>query len=194
MKLVVGNWKMEPPTLAEAKKLARAVAKRARELQSVKTVICPPFVFLHAMKSITDNAWCALGAQDVFWEDRGAYTGEISPFMLTDAGVRYVIIGHSERRARGETCETTGKKLRAALAHGLSVILCVGEASRDSEGAYLHFIEEELRAALKEAPKDAIGRVIVAYEPIWAGGAQALRADTPEELFPMVIFIRKGIG
>ena len=194
MKLVVGNWKMEPPTLAEAKKLARAVAKKARALQSVKTVICPPFIFLHAMKSMTDNAWCALGAQDVFFEDRGAYTGEISPFMLTDAGVRYVIIGHSERRILGETNETVGKKLRAILSHGLTAILCVGERVRDEGGEYLRFVEEEVRAAFEKVTKDALSRVIIAYEPIWTVGAKALRADTPEELFSMVIFIRKTIG
>lgn len=194
MKLIVANWKMEPQALSEARKLARAIAKKARAFQNVRTVICPPFVFLHGLKKTTDNAWCALGAQDVFWEERGSHTGEISAFMLEDTEAKYVIIGHSERRALGETDEIVNKKIRTALAHNLSAILCVGERARDEDGAYLSFVENELRQALAKIPRDALPRIVVAYEPVWAVGPKATRADTPEELFEMVIFIRKIIN
>src|SRR3989338_5822807 len=114
---------MEPQTLTEARKLAHATAKKARPLQTVRTVICPPFVFLEGLKKMADNAWCVLGAQDVFWEERGSHTGEISAFMLEDARVKYVLAGHSERRALGETDEMVNKKIRTALAHNLTAIV-----------------------------------------------------------------------
>lgn len=194
MKLVVANWKMEPQTLLEARKLARVTAKKARTLQNVRTVICPPFVFLQGFKKITDNAWCSLGAQDVFWEERGSHTGEVSAFMLEDAKVKYVLAGHSERRALGETDEMVNKKIRTALAHNMTAVICVGERVRDEDGAYLSFVENELRQAFVKVPKDALSHVVIAYEPVWAVGHKALRADTPEELFPMVIFIRKIVS
>lgn len=194
MKLVIANWKMEPQTASDAAKLARATAKKARTLQNVRTVICPPFVFLQGLKKATDNAWCLLGAQDVFWEERGSHTGGISAFMLEDARVKYVILGHSERRALGETDEIVNKKIRTALAHGLTAILCVGEQARDTQGVYLAFVENELRQALVKVSKDALSRVVVAYEPVWAVGPKATRADTPAELFEMIIFIRKIVS
>lgn len=191
MKLIVGNWKMEPQTETDAVKLARIVAKKARALQNVRTVICPPFVFLERIKKVADNAWCILGAQDVFWADRGAYTGEVSPFMLEDAGVKYVIIGHSERRALGESDEVVNKKIKAVFAHGLSAVLCVGELTRSGEGEHFHFVEHQLRAALSGVSKPDARRLLVAYEPVWAIGEHARSADTPENLFEMIIFIRK---
>ncbi|MBI1998946.1 MAG: triose-phosphate isomerase [Parcubacteria group bacterium] len=194
MKLIIGNWKMEPQTLAEARKLAGAIAKKARTLQSARTVICPPFVFLEGLKKMADNAWCLLGAQDVFWEERGSHTGEISAFMLEDAKVKYILIGHSERRALGETDEMVNKKTRTALAHNFTAVVCVGERVRDEDGAYLRFVEDEIRQAFVKVPKDALSRVVIAYEPVWAVGPKAFRADTPEELFEMVIFIRKIIS
>ena len=138
--IIVGNWKMEPQTASDAAKLAREIAKKARILQNVRTVICPPYIYLKKLEKTTDKAWCALGAQDVFWEDRGAHTGEISSFMLKDAGVKYVIVGHSERRLLGETNEIVNKKLRTVLAHGLEAIMCIGEKERDDEGEYFHLL------------------------------------------------------
>lgn len=185
---------MEPQTASDATKLAREISKKARTLQNVRTVICPPHIFLKKLERVTDKAWCSLGAQDVFWEDRGAHTGEISPFMLKDAGVKYVIVGHSERRLLGETNEIVNKKLRTVLSHGLEAIVCVGEQERDEEGEYLHFVEGEIQESLAKLSKDAMRSVIIAYEPIWAVGKKASRADTPEELFEMVIFIRKTLN
>ncbi len=193
MKLIVANWKMEPQTALEAGKLARAVAKKARALTNARAVLCPPFVFLNQFKKTTDNVWCALGAQDVFWEDRGAHTGEISPFMLKDAGVRSVLVGHSERRAGGETDETVKKKVRAVLSHGLTTVLCVGELSRTDDGEHFHFVENQIRCALEGVSKNDVSRLIIAYEPVWAVGVSARAADTPENLFEMVIFVRKTI-
>ena len=193
-KLIVANWKMEPQTRLEAVALMRKIAKKARALEHARAVVCPPAVFLSVWKKAAGAPSCALGAQDVFWEDRGAHTGEISPFMLTDAGATYVLVGHSERRARGDTDDMIEKKLRAVLAHGLTVILCVGEKVRDEEGGYLRVVEGELRSALQKVGKDALSHVVIAYEPVWAVGQGAHRADTPGEFFEMSIFIRKIIG
>ncbi len=194
MKLIVANWKMEPQTESEAVKLARAVAKKARGLQNTRTVICPPFVFLNRLKKTTDNAWCVLGAQDVFWEDRGAHTGEISPFMLKDMGVKYVLAGHSERRAEGETDETVNKKIKAILAHGLTAILCIGELLRADGGEHFRVVENQARAALMGISKGDVSRIVIAYEPVWAVGERALRAATPEDFFEMAISIRKTMA
>ena len=169
-KLIVANWKMEPQTRLEAVALMRKIAKKARALEHARAVVCPPAVFLSVWKKAAGAPSCALGAQDVFWEDRGAHTGEISPFMLTDAGATYVLVGHSERRARGDTDDMIEKKLRAVLAHGLTVILCVGEKVRDEEGGYLRVVEGELRSALQKVGKDALSHVVIAYEPVWAVG------------------------
>jgi triosephosphate isomerase len=145
-KIIIGNWKMNPNSLAEAKRLFDAVKK-------TKAVICPPFVYLSKFK------YKFLGAQDCFWEQGGAYTGEVSPKMLRDLGVKYVIIGHSERRALGETEEIIEKKLRAVLKVGLIPILCVGEKKGENARKV---INKQLNGNLKG--------VIIAYEPIWAIG------------------------
>src|SRR3989344_640141 len=201
-KLIVANWKMNPNTLQEARKIFHAIKRQAERLIEVETVICPPFIFLQGLRQLSPTRRCVLGAQDVFWEnsligDRvmsGAYTGEISPRMLRISGVRYVIVGHSERRAFCETDEIVSRKMHAALAEGIRPILCVGESERDKEGEYLHFIKKEIKNSLAGIPRKYLSQIVIAYEPIWAVGPKAERADTPDELFEMVILIRKIIG
>jgi triosephosphate isomerase len=173
-KLIVGNWKMNPPTFAEAEKLVRAAAVSAkRAAGKARVVLCPPFVWLTDL-SHKKHSGLEFGAQDVFWEQGGAYTGEISAPMLKGSNVRYVIVGHSERRRwLGETDEMAGKKCAAALRAGITPILCVGEplAVRKSGTAHvLRYVRRQLAAAARRVPKGLRRTIVVAYEPIWAIG------------------------
>jgi triosephosphate isomerase len=158
VKTLFANWKMNPQSESEAVKLARA-----EDLKNA--VIVPPFPFLGAVKKILKHA--PLGAQDVFYEKGGAYTGEVSPTMLKRLGVRYVIIGHSERRRLGEDDAMIAKKVNAAVAAGFTVVLCVGEPARiykKGKRATELFIKKQLRFIKNKK------NLIVAYEPIWAIG------------------------
>lgn len=144
--LIIANWKMNPGTLKGAKLLFDTVRRGIKNVKKVEVIICPPFVYLPALK--------ANGAQDCFWEERGAFTGEISPLMLKDLGVKYVIIGHSERRRNlNETDEMINKKLKAAIIVGLKPILCIESLSQ-----------------LKKSLRNILGKVIIAYEPVFAIG------------------------
>ena len=134
-KLIVANWKMNPGSAVEARVLFAKTKLVGGKLDKVETVICPPFVYL-GLFAHAGTTRVSLGAQDVFWANTGRATGEVSPEMLKDVGVSYCVIGHSERRALGETDEAVSKKLRAVLAEGLVPILCVGEKERDADGTY----------------------------------------------------------
>jgi triosephosphate isomerase (TIM) len=193
-KLIVANWKMNPSSVRDAKKIFGGIKRATEKTRRVATVVCPPFVHLGALSLAlgTKSKKCALGAQDVFWIDgHGSFTGEISALQLKEMGSRYVIIGHSERRRLGETNEVVNRKAHACIRAGLTPIICVGESKRDSHGNYYHFLENQIKESLaKVKTKDALD-VVVAYEPIWAIGEKASGADTPDELFQMTIFIRK---
>lgn len=189
-KLVIGNWKMNPETSAQAARLAREVGKGARRFKKTEIALCVPHVFLgvRLLSSLRK------GAQDIFYEKAGAFTGEVSAGMAKSLGARYVLVGHSERRALGDTEESINKKMRAALSAGLVPVLCVGETSRDGENHYLHKVKEELKSALKGLSRSALSRVVVAYEPVWAVGAKAKGALPPEEALHMNLFIRKAFS
>lgn len=182
MKLLVANWKMNPLSVSQAIRLAKA-----EDLTGV--VIAPSFVHLGEVKEVIKRA--VLGAQDTFWGREGAATGEISPVMLKTLGVRYVILGHSERRClTGETDEMINKKIQAALAAGLKPILCVGEPTpvrRKGMTAAQKFVKTQLQKDLKGVKRP----VIIAYEPIWAIGTG--KADKPEETAKIHRFIKKLI-
>lgn len=157
-KLLIANWKMNPQSEPEAVKLARAGDYKG-------TVIVPPFHFLKAVGDVLKNA--SLGAQDVFYEMKGAYTGEISPVMLKKIGTKYVIVGHSERRSLGENDAMIAKKVSAGMSAGLTVILCVGEPLeiyKQGRKATEGFIKKQLKLIKNKK------NLIVAYEPIWAVG------------------------
>lgn len=201
-KIIVANWKMNPQTLEEARGIFDGIKKVAQKMTKVETVICPPFVYLQPLGSLTSkwqgklNSQVKLGAQDAFWvnppQGKGPYTGEVSPDMVKMLGGKYVIIGHSERRQNfGETNEMVNKKIKAAFQSGLKVILCVGEAERDAEHQYLKFIRQELEEGLRGVKKPDFKNLIVAYEPIWAIGKKGKDADTPEGVLQMNIYIRK---
>lgn len=193
-RLVVANWKMNPTSLVLATKLLAEAKKATTKTTKVQTIVCAPFPYLSALaKDISGNR-LALGAQDCFYERSGAFTGEVSAAQLSSLGVRYVLIGHSERRQMGESNELVARKVAAALKEGLEVILCVGESSRDEEGLYLSIVKQELEESLKDIPRRYFLNLIVAYEPIWAISTHASGVESPEDMLQMGIFIRKTLG
>jgi len=192
-KIVIGNWKMNPMTLKEAEKLFAGITKLLLKTKKTQVVICPPFIYLEKLKKISKKI--SLGAQDVFWGEVGAYTGEVSGEMLYDLGTRYVILGHSERRAMGEKDGDINKKIKSSLASGLRPILCVGENIRDENHSYFNLVKTQLEGCLGGVSKDSISRIIIAYEPVWAISTTVDRKDaTPEDFLEMSIFIRKIIA
>ena len=171
-KFVCGNWKMHR-TAAEAGALAREVRAAAEGLADrVDVVIVPPFTALWAAGAELTGSRIGLGAQDVFWESQGAFTGQVSAPMLVDAGCRFVLVGHSERRQFfGDTDETVRKKASAALAAGLHPVVCVGETLPEREsGRTLEVVGRQVRGALSGLDASQIGCLTVAYEPVWAIG------------------------
>ncbi|MBX4210880.1 triose-phosphate isomerase, partial [Candidatus Parcubacteria bacterium] len=168
-KIVIANWKMNPTSKEKAQDLFSKLKRIAKPLTKTNLIICPPAVYLGCFKK-PEARNIHLGAQNIFWEHSGSFTGEMSTEMLKNDGVRYVIIGHSERRKLGETVEMVNKKLLAALRDGLTAILCIGEVTRDASGDYLEFLTNEIRTALSKVTKQNLEKIIIAYEPVWAIG------------------------
>ena len=169
--LIAGNWKMFKTT-AEARDLVNGLKKSLAGVEGVEVAFCPPFTVLATVAELVAGTEFQLGAQNLFWEDEGAYTGEISGLMLKYLGCRYVIIGHSERRQYfGETDEQVNKKVKAAFKHGLEPILCVGESLAQREaGETEKLVKSQVEKALAGVPAEAAERIVIAYEPIWAIG------------------------
>ena len=190
-KLIVGNWKMNPQSEKEAENLFNNIGQAVKDIKNTEVVICPPFPFITNLKKLK-NKKITLGAQDVFYEEKGAYTGEVSASMLRNIGASYVIIGHSERRALGETNEIINKKLNSVLKAKLTPILCVGESNRTNDGAYLKIVKEQLSGCLDGIAKNQIKNIVIAYEPVWALSSTITRQDaTPHDFEEMKIYIRK---
>lgn len=188
--LFVANWKMNPSSAREAVALWSATKKYARKIKKTSVVVCPPTPFCVSCSNKSDG-FVFLGAQDVSVFSDGAHTGEVSTAMLKSVGVRYVIVGHSERRAGGETPAQVAHKAREVLAAGLTPIVCVGEHERGEHGEHLAVIEEQLRESLKGISKAKIAKVIIAYEPVWAIGKASLYAMNPSDVHESTLFIRK---
>lgn len=188
--LIVANWKMNPSSSKEADILLNTIKSEAKVLPA-DIVICPPFIYLEKMQNPAFNF--SLGAQNMFFEERGAFTGEISPLMLKSLNVTYVILGHSERRwIFGETDEAINRKLRSALRARLRPILCVGERSRDVAFAtnfYEQEIQEQLINCLKEVSINRAADIVIAYEPVWAIGTN--KAASSDDALSAMLYIRK---
>ena len=179
--LIVGNWKMNK-TASEAAAFIRDLCKRVSASPHADVVIAPPFTALEtAHRTLGPSSWINLGAQDVHWEEQGAFTGEVSAPMLRELGCRYVIVGHSERRAHfGERDEDLQKKIRASLRHGLSPILCVGESLTERETNRTEsVVTAQLKSSLAGLTAQDLATVTIAYEPVWAIGTG--RAATTEQ-------------
>lgn len=191
-KLIVANWKMYPDTLASARRLFERSLCAAVQAKSLEVVICPPTVYLAGLhKPSKGNV--ALGVQDIFWADQGAYTGEVGPKMAKSAGALYTIVGHSERRALADdTDEIVAKKVRLALVSGLRPIVCVGELERSGDGSGAIFVKHQLQKSLQSVSKNYASRLVIAYEPVWAiSSHKPTVLDTPEATLEMALYIRR---
>jgi len=191
---IVGNWKMNPPSLDDAETIFDEMENDVYQMRSdkVEAVICMPYVFLSDFDA---NGKIKLGAQNLFWESRGAYTGEISGEMLAKVGVKYVIIGHSERRQYlGETDEMVNLKMQACLAAGLRPILCVGETLEEKKrGDTGEVIINQLERALQSIPDNVLcGKLLIAYEPIWAIGSGT--TPSTDDIMSVGLLIKKIVS
>ena len=189
--LVVGNWKTYVRTREKAKKLL-AVAKRLAVGRKIKIVIAPPAPYLGLFTG--SRGGVALAAQDVSESLDSTETGEIPAPLLKEIGVTYAIIGHSERRARGETDAQIREKVQRALVHGITPILCIGESERDADAKYLAHLRTQITTALSCIPAKDLLDIIIAYEPIWAIGKSDEDAIQPADLMETVLYIRKVLG
>ncbi len=188
--LVVANWKMNPRTIEEARQIYTEI-KRQVQKSNAEVVIAAPYPFIAELAKGKNSI--ANGAQDVSSEPMGPYTGEASASMLKSIGVSYVIVGHSERRARGESDVFVAKKTGLALKFGLQPIICVGERERDQSGKYFGFVENQIRSAFQGISGGKIASCVIAYEPIWAisTSTPGARPATADDAHEMVLFIRK---
>ncbi len=192
-KFIAGNWKMNLDRKA-AVALAEAVAREADKLTDVDLAVCPPACYLESVGQAIKDSRLALGAQNVYDQPNGAFTGEISVTMLCDLGVKYVILGHSERRhILGETDEEINKKVHAALKAGLKPILCVGELLAEREaGRTLDVIRTQFDGSLAGVTAEQFRSVVIAYEPVWAIGTG--KVATPQQAEEVHLALRKIIA
>jgi triosephosphate isomerase len=189
-RVIAGNWKMYK-TQAETRAFFAAFLPQVAGTKHCDIVIAPPFTAIHAAVEASRGGNVAIGAQNVFWEKEGAFTGEISPPMLTEAGCRYVIIGHSERRQYfGETEQTVAKKTKAAIAAGLTPIVCVGELLEQREaGRTEEICETQFAGGPGALTPEEFSRILIAYEPVWAIGTG--KTATPEIAATVHRFLRQ---
>jgi triosephosphate isomerase (TIM) len=192
-KFVAGNWKMYTNT-STAKQLAAAVVKGLGDETRVRVAVCPPAPYLLPVGEVLRGSSVALGAQNAYTEKEGAFTGEVSPVMLADVGCQYVILGHSERRHKlGETDAFINRKVHAALAAGLQVILCIGETLAERQGNRTEAVlDTQLNGSLAGLDAASLAKVVLAYEPVWAIGTG--QNATPEQAQQVHAFIRGRIA
>jgi triosephosphate isomerase len=195
--IIAGNWKMNQ-THTDAISLVRTLSYELgeKDYKRVEVVVCPPFTALRTVQLVLEDEHIpiALGAQNLHWEDEGAYTGEVSGVFLKALHCAYAIVGHSERRKYfGETDEWVNKRTRAAFRNKLTPIVCVGETLEEREGGDTEAVlERQVREGLADMNRDELGSLVVAYEPVWAIGTG--RAATPEDANETIAFIRKTLG
>ncbi|MEZ4194810.1 MAG: triose-phosphate isomerase [Candidatus Paceibacterota bacterium] len=169
------------------KDLVSGIKKRVMKITEAYVVIAPPVIFTAEVAKMTKSTNIILGAQNTYFEDRGPFTGEVSPALLAPFGVEYVIVGHSERRAMGETDEQINKKIHALLKRKLTPIVCIGEKERDKQGTFFNGIESQIRLLTQGLTNLQVQKLVIAYEPIWAIGTGA--TATADDVKEMQIFI-----
>jgi triosephosphate isomerase len=190
---IAGNWKLHK-TVPEAIDLVKKLDEASAGLGKVQLVVIPPFTALREVSRILQGSPIQVGAQNLYWEDQGAYTGEVSAPMIKDAGCTCAVIGHSERRQYfGETNETVNKKIKAALTHGLAPIMCIGESLEEREdGKTIAKVEAQIAEGLDGLETEDVRRIVIAYEPIWAiGTGLTATADQAQEVHG---FIRESLS
>jgi len=186
--VIAGNWKMNK-TIGEALELVRGLHYGLSWPGEVDVIVAPPFTALSAVAGFLERSYIAVAAQNLFWEESGAYTGEIAAGLLKDAGADYVIIGHSERRQYfSETDETVNRRIKAALKHALTPIVCVGETLEQREaGRVSEVIEEQIQGGLSGLTAQEVSSLIVAYEPVWAiGTGRTASPDQAQEVHALI--------
>jgi len=189
--MIAGNWKMFK-TSEEAESLVTSVKAGVHKLNAeVDIVVCPPFTALASVGPLLDGTQIGLGAQNMYYEAEGAFTGEISPLMLKDLDCRYVILGHSERRSHfSESNELVNKKVRTALKYNLIPIVCIGEWLQEREaGTHFDVVRTQFEGTFQDLSSDEMEKVVIAYEPVWAIGTG--KTATPAEAQEMHQFIRE---
>ncbi|MGA7828914.1 MAG: triose-phosphate isomerase [Geobacteraceae bacterium] len=176
--VIAGNWKLFKKTV-EALNLVQDLAPLVKDVKDVEVIIAPSFTVLGPVRSLLFDSQIQVAGQDCFWEEEGAYTGEVSPGMLVDAGCSHVIIGHSERRQFfGETDEKVNKKIMAAIRSGLTVLFCIGETLRERESSETFAVlERQIRTGLSSLSIEDMKQIIIAYEPVWAIGTGRTASD-----------------
>jgi len=191
--IIAGNWKMYK-TVEEAIALVRELALQVEDVTDTEIVVCPPFTALDAVIEAVEGTNIAVGAQNMHWEAQGAFTGEVSPFMLKEMGCRYVVLGHSERRQYfGETDENVNRKVKAAFSYGLRPIVCVGERLDEREqGITEQVVKTQVERALAGLENSRAVDLVVAYEPVWAIGTGKTASD--EDAQQVIGFIRDLIA
>jgi triosephosphate isomerase len=192
-KFIAGNWKMFT-TATSARQLAAAVAQGVGKQPKVRVAVCPPFPYLAAVAEVLSGSSVSLGAQNCYPEKEGAFTGEVSPQMLVDVGCKYVILGHSERRhVIGESDEFINRKVKAALASGLQVILCIGETLQERQQDLMTSVfTRQVGGSLAGITAEQMARVVLAYEPVWAIGTG--HNATPEQAQSAHQWIRQHLA
>ncbi|MCG3176397.1 MAG: Bifunctional PGK/TIM [Candidatus Omnitrophica bacterium] len=190
--IIAGNWKLNK-SIREAIDTVTLLKRQLADVQAVDIVVCPVYTAIADVAEVLSETAIKVGAQDVYWEDKGAYTGEVSAPLLKEAGAQYVVIGHSERRQFfHETHETVNKKTRAALKAGLTPIVCVGELLSEREaGRTFGVVGEQLKGGLAGFTADDLKQIVLAYEPVWAIGTG--KVATPQQAQEVHAFIRKQL-
>jgi triosephosphate isomerase len=188
--IIAGNWKMNK-TIGQSLDLVTKLKSEVAKINDLDIVVCPPFTSLFAVSKAIKGTNISLGAQDLYWEEKGAYTGEISPVMLTDVGCRYVIIGHSERRRLfKETNQEVNRKVKVALKFGLTPIMCVGEKLEERKrGVTEGVVREHITRGLEGLSREEVLKIVIAYEPVWAIGTG--KTATPDQAQEVHSFIRR---
>lgn len=192
-KLIIANWKANPSSVEKAKSIASEIKKNNKTFKSVNLVVCPPFIFLNEVsQTVGSIKSVSLGAQDV--SIGISKTGEIGFELLKKAGVKYIIVGHSDLRSNLDTNEIVKEKMLGSLKEGFKVVLCVGEKERNEHGDHYHEIKKEIEDAITKLPRKFSKNLIIAYEPIWAIGKAENDAIKPEQLHEITIFIKRLIS
>ena len=194
--LIAGNLKLNK-TRSEAEALARAVVEAARGVTHAEVLLCPVFTSLETVARAVAGSNVKLGAQDVYWEEAGAFTGEVSASLLKDVGCTHVIVAHSERRQFfGETNETANRKVKAVLKNGLTPILCVGETLSEREaGQWEKVVTESMRRGLAGLPAEELAKAVIAYEPVWAiGTGKTATPAQAQEVHALIRRLLKELG
>ena len=187
--LIAGNWKMFK-TIPEAKALVEGLKNSLKGVSDTEVLVCPPFTALFTVAETLKGSNISVGSQNLYWEKKGAFTGEISPDMLTDAGCKYAVVGHSERRQYfAETDETVNKRMKAAFAAGLVPVVCIGETLSEREsGTTFKVIERQVKNGIAGLTPEQAKTLVIAYEPVWAIGTG--KTATPQQAQEVHAYIR----